>query len=175
MAKRRIKILLALALVLLGVGMGIEGMGLYEARTLNFAIEEGTIAGAEGDLPLEAAFSKAYWLARYGRYDDAAQILNALGKSESGGRKFRSALRYNLGNVYLYQAFATRKGSFISLAEESYRDALSADPGAMDAKYNLARLIKLRRAAEKKEGKKKEPTPAPKGWRFMPGPRGDNP
>lgn len=175
MAKRRIAILLAIAFVLLGVGMGMEGMRLYEAWTLNRAIEDGTIAAAEGDLPLEAAFSKAYWLKRYGRYDRAAQILNAL--RDHGDRGFQSELHYNLGNVYLGMAIETGKGSDARLAEESYRDALTADPYAGDAKYNLARLIKIKREAEKKKGEKdgNKKALAPQGWRFMPGPRGDNP
>ncbi|OGY96963.1 MAG: hypothetical protein A2128_00040 [Candidatus Liptonbacteria bacterium GWC1_60_9] len=175
MAKqRRIAILLALAVVLLGVGMGMEGMRLWEARTLNRAAQSGEIAAAEGDLPLEALFSRAYWLKRYGRFDSAAQKYNELRDRGDGG--FRSGLHYNLGNVYLGQGVATRKGSFILLAEESYRDALAADPGAKDAKYNLARIIKIKREAAKKEGKKKEKKEeSPQGWRFAPGRRGDNP
>lgn len=175
MAKQgRIAILLALAFVLLGVGMGMEGMRLWEARTLNRAAQSGEIASAEGTLPLEALFSKAYWLKRYGRFDSAAQKYNEL--RDRGDDGFRSGLHYNLGNVYLGQAMRQGKGSFAALAEESYRDALAADPGAGDAKYNLARIIKIKREAAKKEGKKEEKkVESPQGWRFAPGRRGDNP
>lgn len=177
MAKRRIAILLALAFALLSVGMGMEGVRLWEARTLNRAIRSGEIAAAEfasRRIPLEALFSKAHWLTRYGRFDGAAQEYNALRNQGDAG--FRSGLHYNLGNVYLGQAVATRKGSFVVLAEESYRDALTADPGAKDAKYNLARITKIKREAAKKEGKKEEKKiEVPQGWRFAPGHRGDNP
>ena len=173
--QRRVALLLALAFVLLGVGMGMEGSRLHKTLFQNRAIEDGTIAVLEGDLPLEAAFGRAYWLKRYGRYDSAAQALSAL--RDHGDRGFQSALHYNLGNIYLGQAIATQKGSFAALAEESYRAALAADSGAKDAKYNLARLIKIKREAEKKRGEKKDKKEeqAQKGWRFVPGYRGDRP
>lgn len=175
--QRRIAILLALAFVLLGVGIGLEGMRLKEAWTLNRAIGSGEIAAAEGNLPLEAAFSKAYWLKRYGRYDAAIAEYNALRGSTALTAGDRAALLYNLGNAYLGQAIATRKGSLAVLAEESYRDALSYDPGAQDAKYNLARIIKIKREAEKRERKAKgeKEVRVPGNWRFAPGYRGNLP
>lgn len=175
MAKQsRIVALLAVAFVLLGVGMAVEGVRLHEAWTLNRATHDGSIAAAGDNLPLEALFSKAYWLKRYGRYDSAAQVYTAL--RDRGDRGFQSALHYNLGNTYLGHAIATESGAMLNFAEESYRDALGIDPEAWDAKYNLARLVKIKREAEKKSKEKKEKKlEAPQGWRFAPGDRGSRP
>jgi mxaC protein len=176
MAKRRMTVLLTLALFLLSTGAVIEGIRLYRYFSLNRAIYNGTIVWAKGELPPEAVFSKAYWLARYGHSNSALSSLESL--RYAGRYGFRSEVHYNLGNLYFKEAFKTQKSSLLFLAEESYREALALDPSAYDYKYNLAFLLKLKRKLEQneeQEKKEKSQTLRRDKLRYTPGFRGDRP
>jgi mxaK protein len=131
---------------------------------------------AKGELPPEAVFSKAYWLARYGHSNSALSSLESL--RYAGRYGFRSEVHYNLGNLYFKEAFKTQKSSLLFLAEESYREALALDPSAYDYKYNLAFLLKLKRKLEQneeQEKKEKSQTLRRDKLRYTPGFRGDRP
>ena len=86
-------------------------------------------------------------LTRAGRYEAALAAHKALVQQERG--PLRAAALYNLGNLHLRQALRhgpERAGEalpLVELAKQSYRDALRAEPGDWDARYNLERALSL--------------------------------
>jgi mxaK protein len=144
-----------------------QALALQQARRVNAAIAAeqrapgGTgLAQADATLP-EARFARAQSLASARQYDESLKAYKAL--IQDGPASLRPASLYNLGNVHLREALkngeqqAHRSMPLIELAKQSYRDLLSGDPQAWDARYNLERALWLAPEVDDSEKADDEP------------------
>lgn len=145
---RRRSLAAAIGLAVMLVWMAVELRALHTARGVNAAIARDSLAElAQSESP-RGRLAAAYLAHRDGRLDEA---LAAYG--EVGGQRdprFRSVLRFNLGNLYLARAAAFEaRGekqlsiSLVEQAKENYRDLLRRDPGNWDARHNLSRALEM--------------------------------
>lgn len=138
------------------------------------AIED--LANADPALRL----ARAVYLRKAGRYDDALATLNLL--LQQAPPALRAQARYNLGNLYLAQAQEKLKAGgvdsatpLVGLAKQAYREALAADPGFWDAKYNLEVAMRLLPEMDRINSGNQEDDGSQKSelWTSLPGfPRG---
>ena len=147
MRRRLVHLVYARASVARAAPVVLEAVRLQQAARINRAIAQAADpAGRPGEFP-EARFAHALALARSGRYEAALAAHKALVQAERG--PLRTAALYNLGNLHLRQALrngparATEALPLVELAKQGYRDALRADPGDWDARYNLERALLL--------------------------------
>ena len=161
MRRRVVHLAFALAGAALAVPVVLEGLRLQQAVRINRAIAQaGDPAGRPGDFA-EARFAHALALSRSGRYEEALAAHKALIQGERG--PLRTAALYNLGNLHLRQALrngparAMESLPLVELAKQSYRDALRAEPGDWDARYNLERALWLAPEIDLQAGEDNEP------------------
>lgn len=98
----------------------------------------------------EAKFSAAYWLAKGGRYQDATLLFLQL--VESGTPSQRSAVQYNMGNIFFLRGLAIN-GRDMTVREEAvylltqaktaYMQSLRLDNTHWDARHNIDRVIAM--------------------------------
>lgn len=96
----------------------------------------------------EVRLARAAYLRQKQRYNEVLDTLSLI--VGRGGSRLQSQSRYNLGNVYLTQAMAEVEAGrinqampLLTLAKQSYRQALALDSGFWDAKYNLELAMRL--------------------------------
>lgn len=92
--------------------------------------------------------ARALYLRQKQRYNEALDTLSLVVSQDDSYLQLQS--RYNLGNVYLAQAMAEVEAGrinqalpLLTLAKQSYRQALTLDSGFWDAKYNLELAMRL--------------------------------
>jgi len=161
MKRRVVHLVFAVASVTLAVPVVLQALRLQEARHINSAIAQAADpAGRPGDFA-EARFAHALALARTGGYEAALPAYKSLAQEERG--PLRTAALYNLGNLHLRQALRNGPAGaadalpLVELAKQGYRDALRADPGDWDARYNLERALVLAPEIDAQAGEEKEP------------------
>jgi mxaK protein len=164
MRRRVVHIVFALASLALAVPAVLQALRLQQAERINRAIAQAADpAGSDGDFP-EARFAHALALSRTGGYEAALAAHKALLQGERG--PLRAAALYNLGNLHLRQALRNGPGRavealpLVELAKQGYRDALRADPGNWDARYNLERALWLAPEIDAQASEDNEPPPA---------------
>jgi mxaK protein len=147
--RRRLVVHLVFAGVLLALAVpaSLQALRLQEASRVNRAIARAADPQAvAGDFP-QARFAHALALARAGRQEPAQDAYKSFARSERG--PLRAAAYYNLGNLHLRAALKNGAGRaveslpLLELAKQAYRDALRADPGDWDARYNLEQALWL--------------------------------
>ncbi|WP_150047669.1 MxaK protein [Methylomonas rhizoryzae] len=142
----------------------VQAANLYRIRTVNQAIADWTAAGTgqsaetpdtEPDRYAAVELQLAYANYLYGkrRYDQTLAVLSRivdLGAEVGNGNRLQARIRYNLGNLYLSQALAeietgrlNQAVPLLTLAKQAYRQALTADDGFWDAKFNLETAMRL--------------------------------
>jgi len=143
----RLRVALA-ALALLAGLAGWDAWHLHRARDWNASIGNASIAQATEALPPEARFAQAFHLGREGNVQRSLALYQEI--AVGGDRSLASAARYNIGNLFLREALrALREDKhaealpYVELAKQSYREALRADPGRWDARYNLEQALRL--------------------------------
>ncbi|NML45569.1 MxaK protein [Ramlibacter sp. G-1-2-2] len=144
MKRRTVHLAFALASLALAVPVVLQALRLQQAVTVNRAIAQAADPATQAGDFAEARFAHAQALARTGGYEAALAAHKALVQRESG--PLRAAALYNLGNLHLRQALRIGAGEalpLVELAKQGYRDALRADPGDWDARYNLERALAL--------------------------------
>ena len=158
MKRRAVHIVFSLVLLALAVPAVLQAVRLQQALRINRAVAQAADpAQHAGDFP-EARFAHAVALARTARYEAALPAYKAVVQSERG--PLRAAALYNLGNLHLRQALrigAAEALPLVELAKQSYRDALRADPGDWDARYNLERALALAPEVDAQSGEDLEP------------------
>ncbi|MCQ8180169.1 MxaK protein [Methylomonas sp. SURF-1] len=168
---------LAVALSQAWLWAGIAGQNRLIGQLLagrDVAVED--FANADPALRL----ARAVYLRKAGRYDDALATLNLL--LQQAPPALRAQARYNLGNLYLTQAQEKLKAGgvdsatpLVGLAKQAYREALAADPGFWDAKYNLEVAMRLLPEMDRINSGNQEDDGSQKSelWTSLPGfPRG---
>lgn len=158
MRRRTVHFAFALASLVLAVPVALQALRLQQAVTINRAIAQAADPARQaGDFP-EARFAHAQALARSGGYEAALAAHKALVQTERGS--LRAAALYNLGNLHLRQALrigAAEALPLVELAKQGYRDALRAEPGDWDARYNLERALALAPEIEARPDEDQEP------------------
>ncbi len=98
----------------------------------------------------EAKFATALYLAKKERYKESTLLFNALMPKANTAQK--SAVQYNLGNIFLLRANAMSGNSasvhqeaeyLLLQAKTAYVSSLKLDHTQWDAKHNLDRLLGL--------------------------------
>ena len=99
-------------------------------------------------VPPEVRLARAIYLTKQHRSEDALATLGAI--LDQGDRPLQAKIRYNLGNLYLNQAIAQVDATHadeartaVTLAKQSYKQALQQDSQFWDAKYNLETAMRL--------------------------------
>jgi mxaA protein len=137
-----------------------EVLWLRHLRVLNGVVAESLAPGPSRDprsasTPTDSpalAFARAFGAARAG--EDATALAGY--REAARDPRFSPAAHYNLGNLHIRQALRTLRdpaldaqarsetaAAAFARAREAYRQALRAEPGLWDARYNLERLLRL--------------------------------
>ena len=105
------------------------------------------VSPSYGNSP-QVRLARAVYFRQKQRYDEALDTLSLI--VGQGDIRLQSQSRYNLGNVYLTEAMAdveagriTQAMPLLTLAKQSYRQALALDSDFWDAKYNLELAMRL--------------------------------
>jgi mxaK protein len=132
----------------------ISGLGAYSEYTRLRQITAFNQAVSKGDSPAtdkqsyEAKFATALWLAKTGRFKDASLLFLQL--AETGDVSRRSAVQYDMGNIFFLRALAiggtnlTVKQETLYLmgqAKNAYQQSLRLDSNHWDARHNLDRVM----------------------------------
>jgi len=142
----------------------VQAANLYRIRAVNQAMADWTAAAAgqsaetpdtepDRNAPIELQLAYANYLYGKRRYDQTLAVLSRivdLGAEVDDSGRLQARLRYNLGNLYLSQALAeietgrlNQAVPLLTLAKQAYRQALAADDGFWDAKFNLETAMRL--------------------------------
>ncbi|MDX1605280.1 MAG: hypothetical protein R3202_03745 [Candidatus Competibacterales bacterium] len=145
--KRRLAwVLWTLALISL-VALLWQAREAWLTARYNAALAAGDYATAGSLLLAEARFARAYALQRQGETQAALTAYHGL-SLETG--PLAAAARYNMANLYLREALALDAESqrdlqlpLAELAKTTYRELLRHNSDDWDARYNLARALRL--------------------------------
>lgn len=175
--------LLATAIALAGAGFVLSTWAALAAWRNNRVITD-LVAGR--DLPfdagsrLEVKIARAQFLLHHDRIDEAQAIaaeIKAAGDTPPGPRLLAN-LQYNIANARMRAAFdliernrIDAAASFIGLAKDGYRAALTSDPEHWDARYNLDVAMRLVRDFSPVEQNPEETSQEPpkRLWTDLPG------
>jgi hypothetical protein len=147
-AKKLTVILLATAIAA-AAGAAWQYSRLRQIERFNAAVQAGKTPVTDTQT-YQAKFSAAYWLAKGGRYQDATLLFLQL--TESGTPTQRSAVQYNLGNIFFLRGLAingrdlTVRDEAVYLmtqAKTAYIQSLRLDSTHWDARHNLDRVLTM--------------------------------
>ena len=137
-----------IALVCL-VGSVLTYKRIQQVDAFNLAIGAGKTPESDKE-SFEAKFATALYLAKKERYKEATLLFSALLPIANSAQK--SAVQYNLGNIFLLRANALggrgatiqQEAEYLMLqAKTAYVASLKLDNSQWDAKHNLDRLLGL--------------------------------
>jgi mxaK protein len=135
---------------LLAVFISWSWLGVSQQNTLIGELLAGRDAAIESfsSAPPEVRLARAIFLTKQHRPEDALATLSAI--LDQGDSQLQTKIRYNLGNLYLSQAIAQvdaartdEAQTSVTLAKQSYKQALQQDSQFWDAKYNLETAMRL--------------------------------
>jgi len=161
--KRRVAVHLAFAAAVLALAVpaSLQALQLAQALRVNRAIAQAADPAASAGDFAQARLAHALALARAGRSEPAQAAYKAVARSEQGA--LRAAAFYSLGNLHLRAGLANGAGHaaaslpLVELSKQAYRDALRADPGDWDARYNLEQALWLAPEVEEQSLADNEP------------------
>ena len=129
-----------------GIWASSEYNRLRQINAFNQAVKLGKSPATDRQ-SYEAKFATALWLAKMGRFKDASLLFLQI--AELGNASQRSAVQYNMGNIFLLRALAidginlTVKPEaeyLMRQARTSYQQSLRLDSDHWDARHNLDRV-----------------------------------
>lgn len=147
-AKKLTAILLVTAAVS-AVGVAWETYRIHQIENFDRAIVNGKTPTTDTQ-SYEAKFSTAYWLAKGGRYQDSTLLFLQL--LEHGSAQQKSAVQYNLGNIFFLRGLIingrdmTVRDEAVYLftqAKTAYIQSLKLDNSFWDARHNLDRILMM--------------------------------
>jgi mxaK protein len=147
-AKKLTALLLATAL-LSAAGSLWEAYRIHQIDAFNQAIRAGK-APITDTQSFEAKFATAYWLAKSARYQDATLIFLQL--LETGTPDQKSAVQYNLGNIFFLRGLLINGRDMtvrdeavylLTQAKTAYIASLKLNNTHWDARHNLDRILMM--------------------------------
>ena len=184
---RRLNIMPLMMVVLIAsvITLVMSAKGLYLANRYNDNLNRNRLHNSTQH---EAVFADAYLWKQ--KVNDQKSLALYASITNSKDASIAQSAHYNSANIYLKQALSLldehgleawdKAMPLLSLAKESYRDALRLKPDWMDAKYNYELALRLSpiiesqgRKASKEDEEEKDMGVPPDGWPSIPGfPRG---
>lgn len=148
MSARQWRNALIAAIVLLAVLLGLDISGYLREQRFNALVAANDLLQAGQHPGNRGRFAAAFHAHRAGQLDNALARYATIDAGADPG--LQSAVKFNLGNLYLEQSTSIAQSenpdlaiALIELAKESYRAALRLDSDDWDAKHNLARALEL--------------------------------
>lgn len=147
-AKKLTALLLATAIAA-GAGAVWQANRIRQINNFNAAVLASKTPVTDSQ-SFEAKFAAAYWLAKSGRYQDATLLFLQL--AESGTPAQKSAVQYNLGNIFFLRGIAINGQDMtvhdqamylFKQAKTSYLQSLRQDNTFWDARHNLDRILMM--------------------------------
>ncbi|HQR60271.1 MAG TPA: hypothetical protein PLH03_02780 [Methylophilaceae bacterium] len=145
-AKKLTAFLLATT-VAAAAGVAWQANRIRQIENFNRAVSAGKTPVTDSQ-SFQAKFSAAYWLAKGGRYQDATLLFLQL--AESGTPSQRSAVQYNLGNIFFLRGLAINGRDLtvrdeavylVTQAKNAYMQSLRLDNAHWDVRHNLDRVL----------------------------------
>ncbi len=146
---RKLTWLLAIVAVASATGAALQYNRIQQIRAFNQAVTEGKPPVTDKQT-FEARFDTAYWLAKKARFKDASLLFLQL--AELGDADQRSAVQYNIGNIFFLRGLAIN-GKDITVRNETeyllrqaktaYVQSLKLDHTHWDARHNLDRVLSM--------------------------------
>jgi hypothetical protein len=128
-------------------GAAAEFYRIQQIEAFNDAITVGNPPTTDKET-FEARFANALWLAKKARYKDATLLFLQI--AEKGDANQRSAVQYNMGNIFFLRGLAIN-GKDITVRNETeyllrqaktaYVQSLKLDNSHWDARHNLDRVM----------------------------------
>lgn len=149
LSAKKLTTLLLATLALAGAGAAWEANRIRQIGQFNAAVTAGKTPSTDTQ-SFEAKFSAAYWLAKAGRYQDATLLFLQL--ADQGTPAQKSAVQYNLGNIFFLRGIAingrdmTVRNEAMYLfkqAKTAYTQSLRQDNSFWDARHNLDRILMM--------------------------------
>jgi uncharacterized protein YxeA len=122
---------------------------INQIDSFNQAIKAGTTPETDKE-SFEAKFATALYLAKKERYKESTMLFTAL--MPKANTRQKSAVQYNIGNIFLLRALAIsgdtasihQEAEYLMLqAKAAYIASLKLDHSHWDAKHNLDRLLTI--------------------------------
>lgn len=139
--------LLVIVVIACTAGAMMQLNRIQQIRAFNLAVTEGRPPATDRQT-FEARFDTAYWLAKKSRFKDASLLLLQL--AELGDANQRSAVQYNIGNIFFLRGLIIN-GKDITVRNETeyllrqaktaYQQSLRLDYSHWDARHNLDRVM----------------------------------
>lgn len=145
-AKKLVWLCAAIALVC-AVGMAFALTRIAQIDAFNQAISTAKPPATDKQTD-EARFATAYWLAKTERYKDATLIFMQI--AEHGDANQRSAVQYNIGNIFFLRGLAINGTNLtvkneaeylLRQAKTAYVNSIKLDNSHWDARHNLDRVM----------------------------------
>lgn len=141
--------LLAIIAMISAVGAAMEFNRIRQIETFNQDVTTGK-PPATDQQTFEARFATALWLAKKSRFKDASLLFLQL--AEQGNEDQRSAVQFNIGNIFLLRGLIIN-GRDLTVRNEAeylfrqaktaYQQSLRLDSSHWDARHNLDRVMSM--------------------------------
>jgi tetratricopeptide (TPR) repeat protein len=135
--------------LLSAAGVAYELKRINEVRDFNRAVLKAESPKTDRQ-SFEAKFSTAYWLAKNERYKEATLLFTQLLPDANPTQK--SAIQYNLGNIFFRRGLAINGTNMtvrdeaeylLRQAKSAYVQSLKYDNSFWDARHNLDRVLTM--------------------------------
>jgi len=145
-AKKMVVALTAIAIACV-VGVAFSLIRIQQIDAFNLAISTSKPPATDKQTD-EARFATAYWLAKTERYKDATLIFMQI--AEHGDANQRSAVQYNIGNIFFLRGLAINGVNLtvrneaeylLRQAKTAYINSIKLDNSHWDARHNLDRVM----------------------------------
>ncbi|MCE9633222.1 MAG: hypothetical protein K8Q92_03445 [Methylophilales bacterium] len=143
------KLVVGLTIIAIACALGVvfSLIRIQQITAFNLAISTSKPPATDKQTD-EARFATAYWLAKTERYKDATLIFMQI--AEHGDTNQRSAVQYNIGNIFFLRGLAingvnlTVKNEaeyLLRQAKTAYINSIKLDNSHWDARHNLDRVM----------------------------------
>ena len=149
LSARRLTLLLLVTTLATGLGAVYETYRIRQIEAFNHAVMSGQTPDTDAQ-SFQAKFSAAYWLAKSGRYKESTLLFMQL--AETGDADQRSAVQYNLGNIFFLRGLEINGTNMtvrdetvylLQQAKSAYVSSLKLNNAHWDVRHNLDRVLTM--------------------------------